>query len=101
MDTDVLFIRSQRPLMCYDITLGEESHFALPMSLFIVIPNATFVNLILKEYDTNYKRESWKYNAVDMPSVLSKKHPDLIHVESESINHPTWKRDLGKIFFPT
>ena len=99
MDTDVLFIRSLRPLMCYDITLGEESHLALPMNLLIAIPNATFVNLILKEYDANYHSESWGYNAVLTPSVLSRKHPDLIHVESESINQPTWERNsVGKIF---
>ena len=101
MDTDVLFIWSLRPLMCDDITLGEESNLALPMSLLIAVPNTTFVNLLLKEYDTNYNRESWGYNAVVLPSVLYRIYPDLIHVEPESINHPNYGRgEVEKIFGP-
>ena len=101
MDFDVLLVRSLRPLMCYNTTLGQEDNRGLPNNLIIAIPNSTFVDLWLKVYDTDYRKNVWSYNSVLVPFQLHIKHTDIVHVETESINHPNWHlKGLSKIFDP-
>ena len=101
MDFDVLLVRSLRPLMCYNTTLGQETNGGLANNLIIAIPNSTFVDLWLKAYDIDYRRDIWAHNSVLVPFQLHKKHADLVHVETKSINYPNWYPEgLSKIFDP-
>ena len=97
MDLDVIILKSVRPLRCYDYTLGREDPIRLPASLVFSVPKAPFLLKIIENYK-HYRRQ-WAFNSVEYPHELAKEFPDLIHVETSSINRPSWHPgQLNSIF---
>ena len=88
LDLDVIVLKSVTPLRCYDYTLGRQHSFGLPASFVFSVPWSPFLLKIIE----NYKNYSSKlaYNSVRYPHNLFLQHPELIHVEEDTINRPNF-----------
>ena len=96
MDLDVVIVKPLTPLMCYDVTLGQETDSKLNNGIILAKRNASFLNIW---YD-NFKTYDgvWDSHNVKLPFTLWKTHPDLIHVEHTTMNLPNWREDVRYIF---
>jgi len=97
-DSDVLAVRSWRSLFCYDVAIGQETQVGLGNGVILAVPNASFIQLWLDSFK-KYRPYSWAYNSIRVPFKLWKRHPELIHVEKTSINHPNWQDDELKYIY--
>ncbi|KAK2188916.1 hypothetical protein NP493_119g01005 [Ridgeia piscesae] len=90
IDDDVLIIRSFDPLRNYDLTLGRPVKIALSNGIIIARKGALFLRIWLENY-RNYNPKSWGGNSVAKGSTLGKLFPHLVHVEEQSLLHPSWQ----------
>ena len=88
-DLDVVIVRPLDPLFCYETTMGEELPDSLCNGFFMSVANTTFLRLWYDSYRT-FKSEQWGYHSVIMPGIIAKRHPELIHVEKDTIHKPNW-----------
>ena len=74
----------QRHMINFLLFQGYEAQDSDPIKIgsqFIMAKkNASFLHLWYESYITDYRRNEWTYNALEIPGKLSKKHPNLIHV---------------------
>jgi mannosyltransferase OCH1-like enzyme len=89
MDLDVVALKSFDPLLKYDTTMGYETSDGLCNGIIISKPNAPFLRLWHLEY-ANFDDNSWAYHSVQLPAVLAKTYPGLIHTEENTLNRPNW-----------
>ena len=88
-DLDVIILRSLDPLFCYETTMGEELPHWLCNGFIMSVANATFLRLWYDSYHT-FKASHWNMHSVVMPGRIASHHPELIHVENDSIHKPNW-----------
>ena len=73
--------------------------------------NAPFLSMWLQSYVSDYRRQ-WIYNCLEIPYILSKKHPETVHVHGHSFTTPNhdhrveifennfnWSENYGLHFF--
>ena len=98
LDFDVIVVKSFRPLLCYPATLGEETDGGLCAGIIISKPNSQFLQLWLDSYKT-FDDSSWDEHAVKMPYRLWRHHPQTLHVETHSLQRPSWlKHELAYLY---
>ena len=92
LDTDVLLIKSLDPLRKYEFVLGEEKADPLLLCSSIILANkkAPFLKLWMEHYLMDRQVKNWGYNSGKVPTVISKRYPDLIHIVQEHFQHPSW-----------
>jgi mannosyltransferase OCH1-like enzyme len=89
MDLDVVVLKSFDPLLKYDTTMGYERTDGLCNGIIISKPNAPFLRLWHLEY-SNFVDNSWAYHSVELPAVLARTYPGLIHTEERTLHRPNW-----------
>ena len=97
-DLDVVILRPLDPLYCYETTLGEELPNWLCNGFIMAVPNATFLRLWYEQYRT-FDSSNWNYHSVVVPGILANSHPELVHVEKDSIHKPNWEQ-LDELYQP-
>ena len=90
IDDDVLMIKSFDPLRNYDLTLGRPVKIALSNGIILARKGALFLRIWLENY-RKYNPKSWGGNSVVKGSTLEKLFPHLVHVEEQSLLHPSWQ----------
>ena len=99
-DLDVIILRSLDPLFCYKTTMGEELPNWLCNGFIMSVANATFLRLWYDSYRT-FNAGHWNGHSVVMPGRIASKHPDLIHVEKDTIHKPNWQAPgLRQLYHP-
>ena len=99
-DLDVVIVRPLDPLFCYNTTMGEELPRWLCNAFLMSVANATFLRLWHDSY-RNFMPYVWNYNSVVMPGLIAKDHPELIHVEKDTIHKPNWEEHgLRQLYHP-
>ena len=58
----------------------------------VASPNASFINIWIDSYK-NYEPHHWSFNSVLTAHNLAAWHKDLVHIEQDSFNHPTWQHE--------
>lgn len=91
LDFDVIVVKSFQPLQCYSATLGAETDDGLCAGIIISQPHSKFIKLWYESYRT-FDDASWDRHAVKVPYKLWRHHPHLLHVESRSLQHPSWQK---------
>ncbi|XP_063412061.1 uncharacterized protein LOC134694887 [Mytilus trossulus] len=91
IDTDEIILRSLDPLRKYPVTLSRAVDYNLSNGLILAERNATFLNIWYSKYKT-YDKSQWGYHSTIVPFLLSKKYPDLIHVENKTFVRPSWQQ---------
>lgn len=91
IDTDEIILRSLDPLRKYPVTLSRAVDYNLSNGLILAERNATFLNIWYSQYKT-YDKSQWGYHSTIVPFLLSKKYPDLIHVENKTFVRPSWQQ---------
>ena len=89
-DLDVIVLRPLGKLYCYQTTMGEELPNWLCNGFFMSVANATFLRLWHDSYHT-FNSDQWNYHSVQMPGIIAKGHPGLVHVEKDTIHKPNWQ----------
>ena len=89
-DLDVVVLRPLGRLYCYQTTMGEELPNWLCNGFFMSVANATFLRLWYESYRT-FKSNQWNYHSVQMPGIIAREHPGLVHVEKDTIHKPNWQ----------
>lgn len=87
IDTDEIILKSLDNLRAFPFTLSHAFDYNLSNGLIISKQNATFLNLWLSQYKT-YNGKQWGFHSTIVPFQLSKKYPDLIHVEDKTFVRP-------------
>ncbi|XP_064621115.1 uncharacterized protein LOC135483972 [Lineus longissimus] len=96
LDLDVMVIKSFDPLRRYDVTLGMEHNKGLCNGIIIAKKGAEFLKIWHSEYKT-FNDGSWDGHSIRLPFKLSQQYPNLIHVETDTLNRPSWF-ELDKIY---
>ncbi len=94
LDLDVLVLQSFYPLRVYNITMGLEYRGdpgRLNNGVILASKSSEFLRMWRQSYSTFRKRE-WDDHSAIVPYMYYRSHPDLIHVEENSINFPSGKR---------
>ena len=90
-DLDVIFVKSLDSLLCYDMVMGEELKGWLTNGIMLAKRQAPFLKEWYRAYKKNFNDYVWNLNSVVLPGMIWKIHPEMIHVEHNSMNHPTWE----------
>ena len=90
VDLDVILLRDLDPLFQYEVTMGAETPDILGSGFIMARPNATFLELWLDSYRTDFDDSDWNRHSTKVPMELARRHPGLIHVEWFTINRPNW-----------
>ena len=90
IDDDVLIVKSFDDLRVFDLTLGRPVAIALSNGIIIARKGALFLRLWLENY-RNYSPKSWGGNSVAKGNIIHKVFPHLVHVEEQSLLHPSWQ----------
>ena len=98
LDSDVLIVRTTDPLRCFDFTMGRQKDDGLTNNVMFAVPQSPFLEKVIDNYK-NYAQKEYAFNNVRYPSVLSRKFPQLIHVETDSINRPNFLPNELKTIF--
>lgn len=91
LDFDEIILRPLEPLRKYEYTQGHERDVTMGSQLVMAKKNATFLNHWYHSYRDDYQK-SWAWNALWVPEKLSRKYPNLIHVEGYNFTRPNWQR---------
>ncbi|CAC5384493.1 unnamed protein product [Mytilus coruscus] len=91
IDTDEIILSSLDPVRKYPFTLSRAVDWNLSNGLILAEKNATFLKIWHSEYKT-YNKSQWGYHSTIVPYLLSKKYPDLIHVENKTFVRPSWQQ---------
>lgn len=89
IDTDEIILRSLDNLLNFTLTLSHEFDNNLANGLILSSPNATFISHWLNGYKT-YNTDQWAYHSTILPYELSRKYPDLLHVENRTFIRPSY-----------
>jgi len=117
LDNDVIALKSFDDLRIFPFTLGRATTLHVSNSIMVSVVstvfdirvnnwiifclyiaycyqigerNAAMVNIWLESYGTFYA-ERWGKNSVNAAHKLWQLFPHLVHIELESLNHPTWQ----------
>jgi hypothetical protein len=106
MDLDTICKKSFSPLLQHDFIMGKQGRWrnmGLCNGVIFAKKNAEFLDIWYKEYKT-FRSEGhdkyWAEHSIERPFLLSKKYPDLIHVEPyNSFHYPLYYSfSLYKLF---
>lgn len=87
LDTDEIILRPFDNLMNFTFTLCHEMDSNLANGVILSTPNATFISHWLNGYKTYYSGQ-WAYHSTILPFELSRKYPQLLHVENKTFIRP-------------
>ncbi|XP_053387662.1 uncharacterized protein LOC123543034 [Mercenaria mercenaria] len=87
MDTDTVLVKSIDSLRQYPCVMSTQSG-SLGSAFIMAEKNATFLNMWLEGYKTNYRSSHYYYNAMIYPRQLAYNHTDIIHVEDGTVSRP-------------
>lgn len=99
MDLDVVILKSLRPLMCYEMTMGQETEVKVNNGIILAIPGARFIDYWLDVYHLNFNPNIFDFNSVKTAYSLWQKHSSLLHIEPRSMNHPNWRPNEIKYIY--
>ena len=91
LDTDVIVVNPVTGLRKYPCVLGLEDKYKVCAGVVIGMPNATFLYLWLNSYLDDNKVRVWAYNSGIVPSKLSKRYPQFVHIVPDRMHIPSWK----------
>ena len=93
LDTDIWLIRSLDPLRIHDCVLGAEITNPLTLCGGIILASKTssFIKLWMEHFLLDYRVTEWAYNSGKVPTILSERYPDTIHIEMTKLQRPSWK----------
>ena len=93
LDTDIWLIRSLDPLRIHDCVLGAEITNPLTLCGGIILASKTssFIKLWMEHFLLDYRVTEWAYNSGKVPTILSERYPDTIHIEMTKLQCPSWK----------
>ena len=86
----MLVVKSFDDLRIFDLTLGRPVAIALSNGIIIARKGALFLRMWLENY-RNYSPKSWGGNSVATGNILNKIFQHLVHVEEQSLLHPSWQ----------
>ena len=89
LDLDVVVLKAFDPLLCFEAVMGKERHNGLCGGIILAAPNSRFMRMWFKTYQY-FDDSIWDESSVKMPMLLSRKYPELIHVEDTSMHRPSW-----------
>lgn len=89
LDLDTIIVRELDKLLKYSVVLGAETPTQLGNAFIISKPNTIFLSLWYKSYKT-FNDSKWNYHSVQMPMIIAKKYPNLIHIDWFLIYHPNY-----------
>jgi len=106
LDMDVICKKPFTPLMQYDFVMGKQGkwrNMGLCNGVILANKDSEFLNLWFnefKDFRSKGRDKYWAEMSVRKPLELSKKYPDLIHVEPyDSFHYPLYYSfDIKKIF---
>ncbi|CAH1800838.1 unnamed protein product, partial [Owenia fusiformis] len=94
IDSDVIAIKSYRPLLKYDVTLSRNSEDQLANGMIFAKPRAPFLKIWHEAFKTygywKNGQNTYLFHSVQIPYNLSKIFPHLVHIEEWSLIGPKW-----------
>ena len=92
LDTDIWLIRSFDPLRRYSCVLGAQSikPFRLCGSMILANKTSPFLKLWMEHILVDYQVKRRGYNSGQVPTHLSQRYPDLVHIEMTKLQLPSW-----------
>lgn len=97
MDLDTICKKPFTPLLKYKFVMGKQGRFrnmGLGNSVMLAEKNAEFLSIWIEEYKTFRSKghdKYWGEHSIKKPGQLSKKYPQLIHIEPyDSFQYPIY-----------
>ena len=93
LDLDVMVVRSFDEVRKYGCTVGLEDHIKVCSGVIICAKEHRFLYVWLDTYYDDYEqyKDIWAFHAGNVPSVLVKRYPHLVHVEPYNFHVPNYK----------
>jgi mannosyltransferase OCH1-like enzyme len=96
MDLDVITLKNMDDLLKYDTTMGYELSNWLCNGFIMSKAFAPFLRMWHTEY-VSFSDGHWNYHSVQLPGILAKNYPSLVHTEWDTIHRPNWQ-ETNKIY---
>jgi hypothetical protein len=95
LDVDVVCMKSFDNLLVHPMTMGKEYaryknipyykvFIGLCNAVILCEPKNPFIQIWIDKYFTEFKREVWDYNSIQVPSYVSKENPHLINIQPQN-----------------
>ena len=98
MDLDVIILKSFLPIMCFELTLGQETSNKLNNGIIVASRQSQFVDNWYDNYRA-HKHDAWSYHNLRLPFKLAERHRSLIHTEHTTMNRPSWSAEERKYLY--
>ncbi|KAL4224960.1 hypothetical protein ACF0H5_015656 [Mactra antiquata] len=97
LDMDMVLVRPIDSLMDFPFVLSNQSSANLGSAFVMAERNATFLNLWMNEYRTDYQPNRYIYNAMKSSGKLAvmDEYKHLIHIEHNTLSRPHKMRFLA------
>ncbi|XP_041365128.1 uncharacterized protein LOC121380399 [Gigantopelta aegis] len=86
-DLDVIVVKPLDPLLKYEVVMGYESAGRLCNGIIIAVKWPEFLKMWHKQYKT-FDDKDLQFHSCEVPAVLAKNYPQLIHTEEKSLHRP-------------
>ncbi|XP_041366970.1 uncharacterized protein LOC121381692 [Gigantopelta aegis] len=86
-DLDAIVVKPLDPLLKYEVVMGYESAGRLCNGIIIAVKWAEFLKMWYEQYKT-FDDKELQFHSFEVPAVLAKKYPQLIHTEEKSLHRP-------------
>ena len=92
LDLDVMVVRSFDDIRKYGCTVGLEDRVKVCSGVIVCAKHHPFLYVWLDTYYDDYDeyKHIWAFHAGNVPSVLIKRYPHLVHVESKYFHKPNY-----------
>ena len=101
LDMDVMVVRPFDEVRKYECTVGMENTVKVCAGVIVCAKDHPFLYLWLDAYYNEYEqyKNIWAFLSGNIPSVLIRRYPRLIHVETTKFHRPGLHRNfLGSIW---
>jgi hypothetical protein len=99
LDTDTVVVKSLDRLRKYPFTMSMQGNGVISSAFIMAEKNATFLQKWLDSYKYEYYSKKYTYNAMFVPSILARKHKDLINIEFGKLSRQP--SQTGRLIFNT
>ncbi|XP_064631195.1 uncharacterized protein LOC135489669 isoform X2 [Lineus longissimus] len=96
MDLDVIMLKSMDDFLHHDTTMGFELPNWLCNGFIMSKAFAPFLRMWHTEY-VSFNDGNWNYHSVQLPGIMAKNYPSLVHTEWDTIHRPNWQ-EIKKIY---
>ena len=99
MDVDTICVEPFTELLNNECVIGAERGVGLCNGVLMAAESSPFIRHWIDSY-ASFDSRQWAHHSVKIPSLLSKRYPDLITVMPyDSFHYPTWRDSDLKLLF--